>query len=241
MLTKKTKRNQVLMEARQVLLGHVRSSENGHLIADMDMRIQTWGAADGSHKIREWGVKTRHYLYNASDVNNTKVVYEAGKLMNSVGHGVDFQTKKDSVASLVKLYIFYPTVLLFFENEDNELQLSIYTARTFSSGLAVRFARKRFEKEMRDYLELESRRSYKEQAEPEKEEETDENGIERKKGKKKKGLLKRDKQIYEPYDFGADAGEEESDEPELAEDEEEVWDGSNWVIRKKKEYDDDED
>lgn len=250
MFSKKNKRNIVTIEARHFLLNQVDMADNGHLVALQEWKLKGWGAADGAQKVRALGVKTKDYFYKPVHINNTKAIYEAGKIMNSIGRMVDFQTKKNSVASLVKLYIFYPTVLLFFENEDKSLQLSVFTARSVTGGLAVFFSRRRFEKEMDDLLERDttkrvSKDKYDEEEEDDEPEELDGLKIARvdddeDDGRARRFFKKKKKVVYVPYDFEADdivEGSGEDEEPELADDEEEYWDGRNWVIRKKDEDD----
>ncbi len=247
MISKKYKRNPILLEARHFLLNQVEMADNGHLVALKEWKMRSWGVADGAQKVRTLGIKAKNYYYDPVHINNTKAVYEAGKIMNSIGRMVDFETKKDSVASLVKLYIFYPTVLLFFENEDKELQLTIFTPRSITSGLAVFFSRRKFEKEMDELIERnldKKEKSKKEKDDEEEEDEIDPDGLQvadTGEKNKKKSLFKKNQVVYVPYDFGSDdsgdSGDEE-EEPELADDEEEYWDGSNWVIVKKDEFDD---
>ena len=245
MFSKKNKRNIVTIEARHFLLNQVDVADNGHLVALQEWKLKGWGAADGAQKVRVLGVKTKDYFYKPVHINNTKAIYEAGKIMNSIGRMVDFQTKKNSVASLVKLYIFYPTVLLFFENEDKSLQLTIFTARSLTAGLAVYFSRKRFEKEMDDLLERDTTKRVskdKDDAEEEKEETVETDGLviaddeDENESRVKRFFRKKKEVVYVPYDFDADdiiEGSGNDEEPELADDEEEYWDGRNWVIRKK--------
>ena len=245
MFSKKKKiKDPVLLEAKHFLLNRVEVASNGHLVALKEWKLQSWGAADGAQKVKTLGIKTKHFIYDPVHINNTKAVYEAGKIMNSIGRMVDFQTKKDSVASLVKLYIFYPTVLLFFENEDKELQLTIFTPRSITGALAVYFSRRRFEKELDDLIERNpEKKAAKQKEEPKEKEpvETDGLVIAEDDGDGKKGLFRKKKVVYVPYDFEADelgSSIEDDKEPELADDEEEYWDGRNWVVIKKDEYDD---
>ena len=251
MISKKYKRNPILLEARHFLLNQVEMADNGHLVALKEWKMRSWGAADGAQKVRTLGIKAKNYYYDPVHINNTKAVYEAGKIMNSIGRMVDFETKKDSVASLVKLYIFYPTVLLFFENEDKELQLTIFTPRSITGGLAVYFSRRKFEKEMEELIErnlVKKEKAKKEEDEEDEDDEIDPDGLkiaEDSGNNKKKGLLglKKKSVVYVPYDFDADdigsaSDNEDDDESNLSEDEEEYWDGRNWVIRKKDDFDD---
>ena len=147
----KIKSYPMLLEARNILLDHYHLTDDRHIIVDNDMRIQPYGAADGATKIRFFGISRRHRIYTA-DTGNRRVIYASKKSMQNLGRMVDFQAEPSAAACRVKMYIFYPVVLVFFENKDGDLQLSTFTARTFLSFLAHRMTRKRFEKQMEDFL-----------------------------------------------------------------------------------------
>ena len=153
MLSKKSKNNPVLMEARKILLSQYDVGEDGRYVVAEKRKLSTMGTADGENRIRAFGITNINYEYKTSSSNNTQAVYKAVKSMQSIGRGIDMKSLEFSAACMVKTYIFYPVVLVFFENDEEELELSAFTARCVTARLAVSFAVKNFDKASRGLLE----------------------------------------------------------------------------------------
>ena len=150
---RKARRNDPLFqEARKVLLNQVTLDEDGHFVTLEKFRVPLWGTADGENRTRFLGVSRKTFFYSC-DQNNTQAVYRAGKTMGNIGRGINLRTDENAVACLVKTYIFYPTVLIFRETDDEELALTAYTPRTFSSLLAIKLSVIKFDKAADGLLE----------------------------------------------------------------------------------------
>ena len=147
MLTKKSRNNPILMEARKVLLNHVTIGPDDKFVTVDEFRFQMWGAADGEAPLRFWGVANRKFTYR-SDLDNTKVIYKAAKRMTTMGRGINFKSDPDAAGCIVRTYIFYPVVLAFYENDENELELAAFTPRWLTSGIAIRVVARKFNKVM---------------------------------------------------------------------------------------------
>lgn len=132
------------MEAYHILLGHVAKASDGRLVAMEDPGMY-WGPTDGATKLRTLGVTRVHRLYD-SGKNNTQAVYEVGKLFKNMGREVAFLSRDKMYGCQMKTYVFYPVVLAFYENDEQKLQLSAFTARCLTSRIATGLAIKRFEK-----------------------------------------------------------------------------------------------
>ena len=155
MLTKKSKKNPILMEARKVLLNHVTLNDNDRLVTVDEFRFQLWGAADGESSLRFWGVAHREHIYK-SKLDHKKVIYRAQKRMTSLGRGIDFKSEDYISGCIVRTYIFYPVVLAFHENKDGELELAAYTPRWLTAGLAIAVVVRKFDKTIQDLAEREA-------------------------------------------------------------------------------------
>jgi hypothetical protein len=94
----------------------------------------------------------REYIYT-SDLNNTKAIYKVRKALESMGRGVNLTTREGAACSIVKSVIFYPVLIIFFENDDGELELNFYTARTLNAGLAILRVLRKFDKVTADVVE----------------------------------------------------------------------------------------
>ncbi len=151
MLSKKSKENPILLEARKVLLNRVSINENDRFVTVDEFRFQMWGAADGEASLRFWGVAHRERIYE-SELDNKKVLYRAQKRMNNMGRGIDFRSKPDAAGCIVRTYIFYPVVLAFYENEDGFLELAAFTPRWLTSGLVMAIVMRKFDKNMKDLV-----------------------------------------------------------------------------------------
>ena len=145
MISKKNRKNPVYMEARKVLLNQVDLDEDGHFVASDDTRIQLWGAADGENKIRAVGLSVKHFPF-ISNFSNREAINKTKTDMAMIGRGINIKSLDHSAATLVRSYVFYPVVLVFTENEENELELTTYTPRAVSSPIAVWLAVRRFDK-----------------------------------------------------------------------------------------------
>ena len=142
-----------MTEVKHALLYHVEIDTDGRFKIVERARLQTWGPAEGEHKILTVGITERQYLYT-SNQNNNKSIFNARKTLESMGRGVNLTSKDNIVAALVKHFIFYPVLITFYENDEGQLELGLYTARTFTAGLAILRVRKRFEKATKEMLEL---------------------------------------------------------------------------------------
>ena len=150
---RKARRNDPLyLEARKVLLNQITLDEDGHFITLEHFRVSPWGTADGEGRTRFLGVSRKTFFYSCEQ-NNTQAVYKAGKTMSNIGRGINLRTEENAVACLVKTYIFYPTVLIFRETDEDELALTAYTPRTFSSQLAIKLSVRKFDKAAEGNLE----------------------------------------------------------------------------------------
>jgi hypothetical protein len=138
-------------EARKILLNQMEIGKDGHFVSVDEFRLQTWGSADGEHKVRFLGVHKKRYLF-ISDYDNKKAVYRVAAAMENVGRMVDLHCNPDAAACLVKTYIFYPAVLVFYETDSGDLTLNVYTARTLTAPLAVRASVAKFGREVSDFL-----------------------------------------------------------------------------------------
>ena len=152
MLTKKSRKNPILMEARKVLLNRVTINENDRFVTVDEFRFQMWGAADGEAPLRFWGVSHREHIYN-SRLDHRKVVYRARKRMATLGRGIDFKSDPNAAGCIVRTYIFYPVVLAFRETDEGVLELAAFTPRWLTSGLAIAVVVRKFEKAMSDLCE----------------------------------------------------------------------------------------
>ena len=132
------------MEAYHILLGHVGQVADGRLVAMEDPEVY-WGPADGATKLRTLGVTRVHRFY-VSGKNNTQAVFEAGKMFKNMGREVAFLSREKMYGCQLKTYIFYPVVLAFYENDEQKLQLSAFTARCLTARIATFIAIRRFEK-----------------------------------------------------------------------------------------------
>lgn len=151
---KKKEKDPLYVEARKVLLNQVELDKDGNFITASERRFPLWGAADGEDRIRMFGVSNRTYYYD-SEYNNSKAIFRAGKAMANIGRGINLRSDPKAVACLVKTYIFYPTVLVFYEDKENDDQLCLtaFTPRTYTSGLAIKLALKKFDKSAGEELE----------------------------------------------------------------------------------------
>ena len=145
MLTKKSKNNPMLMEARKVLLNQVVLDADGHFLTTNEVRFPLWGAADGESKLRVWGLTSREYNYS-SELSNTKTLFKVENLMGTIGRLINLRCDNQAAACLVKSYVFYPVVLVFHEDEEEKLVLSAFSPRSLTSALAVRLAVLKFDK-----------------------------------------------------------------------------------------------
>ncbi len=150
-LSKKDKTDQLLMESRKLLLNQVEVGSDGRLIAVDEIRTFRYGAAEGEHKVRISGITTRDFFYRTK-YNRTKAVYQASEAMKDIGRRASLKCMNDAAACIIKSPIFYPVVIVFYENRDGRMQLSAFTARAFSSLFAINSALKRFDRELPDTM-----------------------------------------------------------------------------------------
>ncbi len=132
-------------EVRKILLNQIELDEDGRFITTTEPRITFWGSADGESKVRFLGISRKNYYYS-SELSNTKAIFRAKKSMMNIGRGVNLRCDTEAVACIVKTYIFYPVVMAFFENANGDIELSLFTPRTFSAFLAIKLAARKFER-----------------------------------------------------------------------------------------------
>ena len=150
-LSKKDKANPLLMESRKLLLNQVDVGEDGRLNAVDEIRTFRYGAAEGEHKVRISGITTRDFFYRTK-YNRTKAVYQASEAMKNIGRRANLQCMDDAAACIIKSPIFYPVVIVFYENSDGRMQLSAFTAKAFMSLFAINSALKKFDKQLPDTM-----------------------------------------------------------------------------------------
>ncbi len=141
----KRSKDPFITEIKRVLLYHVEIDTDGRFKAVDRARLQTWGPAEGEHKILTVGMSHREYIYT-SDLNNTKAIYQVRKALERMGRGVNLATRDGAACSIVKSVIFYPVLVVFYENDDGDLELDFYTARTFNAWLAILRVSRKFDK-----------------------------------------------------------------------------------------------
>jgi len=149
-LTKKSKNNPILMESYNVLLGNVALDKEGSYVVVENSGI-SYGPADGATKLRTLGVTRVNRIYD-SGRNRKKAIYDTEKIFRNIGRKIVFLSKENVYGCMIKTYIFYPVVLAFYENEEQRLQLSGYTARCLTARLAIHFAMRKFEKASAGFL-----------------------------------------------------------------------------------------
>lgn len=151
MLSKKDRANPLLMEARLLLLNQVNVGSDGLLVAVDELRTFIYGAAEGEHKVRISGITTRDFLYRTK-YNSVKAVYQASEAMKNIGRRAHLQCMDNAAACIIKSPVFYPVVIVFYENSNGRMQLSAYTGRAFLSLFAINSALKKFDKELPDAM-----------------------------------------------------------------------------------------
>ncbi|MBR1598491.1 MAG: hypothetical protein IJ661_06275 [Lachnospiraceae bacterium] len=151
MLSKKDKANPLLMESRKLLLNQVDVGEDGRLNAVDEIRTFRYGAAEGEHKVRISGITTRDFLYRTK-YNRAKAVYQASEAMKNIGRRANLKCMNDAAACIIKSPVFYPVVIVFYENSDGRMQLSAFTAKAFMSLFAINSALKKFDRELPDAM-----------------------------------------------------------------------------------------
>ncbi|MBE5923641.1 MAG: hypothetical protein E7271_04120 [Lachnospiraceae bacterium] len=151
MLSKKDKANPLLMESRKLLLNQVDVGNDGRLIAVDEIRTFKYGAAEGEHKVRISGITTRDFYYRTK-YNGNKAVFQASESMKDIGRRANLQCMDNAAACVVKSLIFYPVVLVLYENSDGRIQLSAFTAKAFLALFAINSALKKFDRELPDAM-----------------------------------------------------------------------------------------
>ncbi|MCR5624617.1 MAG: hypothetical protein K6G11_05170 [Lachnospiraceae bacterium] len=144
MLTKESKNNPILMEAREFLLGHYRVEEDGSLTAISAMESRINGPIDGSQKIITLGISHQSYNYNFG-VDNKKALKKARGVMKNIGRPLNDFGDGDMAACMIKTYVFYPTVAVFRINDNDVPELSVFTARATFAFVAILIAVRKFE------------------------------------------------------------------------------------------------
>ena len=150
-LSKKDKANPLLMECRKLLLNQVDVGKDGRLVAVDEIRTFRYGAAEGEHKVRISGITTRDFFYRTK-YNRVKAVYQASEAMKDIGRRADLSCMEDAAACIIKSPIFYPVVIVFYENIEGRMQLSTFTAKAFLSLFAINSAIKKFDRQLPDTM-----------------------------------------------------------------------------------------
>ncbi len=147
MWSRRERLDPLLNEAKRILLFQMEEDSNGHLRAVDRVRFPVFGSADGEAKVRFGGITVREFFYE-SDHNDTKTLYTVAETMKEIGRRVDLRYNEDAVCCLVKTYIFYPVLLVFFVNEEGTLQLSTFTGRSLTAVLATNLALDKLDKRL---------------------------------------------------------------------------------------------
>ena len=134
-----------------LLLNQVNVGPDGLLVAVDELRTFIYGAAEGEHKVRISGITTRDFFYRTK-YNSVKAVYQASEAMKNIGRRAHLQCMDNAAACIIKSPIFYPVVIVFYENGNGRMQLSAYTGRAFMSLFAINSALKKFDKELPDAM-----------------------------------------------------------------------------------------
>ena len=134
-----------------LLLNQVNVGADGLLVAVDELRTFIYGAAEGEHKVRISGITTRDFFYRTK-YNSVKAVYQASEAMKNIGRRAHLQCIDNAAACIIKSPIFYPVVIVFYENGNGRMQLSAYTGRAFLSLFAINSALKKFDKELPDAI-----------------------------------------------------------------------------------------
>ena len=147
----KRRENPVAEEVKKIFLNHMEIDEEGKYVAVDARRIELWGAADGESKIRLYGIKERDFFYD-TEYNATKAIHKAEQAMKNIGRGIHMKSIEDSAACIIRAHIYYPVVIVFFENDEGELELAVYTPKALFSSLAINSALKKFDKALPDTI-----------------------------------------------------------------------------------------
>lgn len=130
-----------------LLLNQVNVEKDGRLVAVDEIRTFRYGAAEGEHKVRISGITARDFFYRTK-YNRTKAIYQASEAMKDIGRRARLQSMDDAACCIVKSPIFYPVVLVLYENENGRIQLTAFTARAFLAIFAINSALKKFDKKL---------------------------------------------------------------------------------------------
>ena len=241
----KKRKDPLLVEMRKVLLNQLEIDTDGHFKVASEFRLQMWGPADGEEKIRTAGIHRKDLIYS-SELSNEKAIEEVRKAVNILGRGINLSSVDNAVACLVKTYVMYPVALVFFINEDNHLQLSLFTARTVSAPMAISLVNGKFDKATRGIViglraleKIEKQKAYMERIEAE-EAAAEKDGSSDYESDEDAGYADGYADDYaDDYADGYEDDEDITPTPPvkeekrtsygLIEDDGEVWDGENWV------------
>ncbi len=250
-----SRKDPLFKEVKRILLNQVELDTDGRFVATDEARIQLWGPAEGGQKIRTLGVAHQDYVYEVDDdINPSEAIEEAKRAVNNIGRGINIKARKNVVAVFVRSYVFYPVVLIFFENDDKELQLSLFTARTFTAYAATWWVRKKFDKAMDGIVErVGNKEGKKTKVKDKSDSESDDNTKTSDKSSDKKSNKKADKKANKKKKgfslFNKKNDDSDEDEtwstrdwnPDVeASNEDDVWDGRNWVPREQVKKEEDE-
>ena len=133
-----------------MLLGYVAHDRDGRIIPLEDPSVII-GPTDGAGKLRTLGITHVKRKYD-SGKNNTKTLYEVGKVFSFIGRGIHFFSAENVYGCQMKSYVFYPVVLAFYENEEGILQLSAFTPRCLTARIAAGISIRKFEKATKGIL-----------------------------------------------------------------------------------------
>lgn len=135
-----------LKEVKKALLGNLTIGEDGRMVPVSGFNMNWWGTADGSFGTRLFGIAEKTVTFTSSK-GKTKMVYEAAKVMEDFGRGLDFESVYAGASCLLRHFLFRPVVLVFEADEEaeGEYMLSVYCGRDILTYFSMRRAIRLFE------------------------------------------------------------------------------------------------
>ena len=141
------KKDPIYSEARKILLNQIELDKDGRFKTIDEMRFPLWGSADGESRTRFMGLSRKTYYFDSTE-NSTQAIYKVRKAMANMGRGVNISADRDVACCIVKTYVFYPVVLMFYEDDEGTLTLTNYTPRAFFSFFPKMIAFRKFTRAM---------------------------------------------------------------------------------------------
>lgn len=137
------KKDPLYREAKKILLNHIELDEDGRFKTTDEVRFQLWGSADGESKTRFLGLSHTTYYYESNE-NSTQAIYKVEKAMANMGRRINISANRETACVFVKTYLFYPVVLIFYEDDEDGLCLTAYTPRAIFSVFPKMLAARKF-------------------------------------------------------------------------------------------------